>query len=66
MSATPPERPPVTLRSDPATGISLQPKTAERATIPLDAEIESIKRTLYNAIDKLERIKRRDADLITT
>jgi hypothetical protein len=53
-------------RPNPATGISPQPKSAERANIPLDAEIESIKRTLYNAIDKLERIKRRDAELITT
>jgi hypothetical protein len=39
------------------------------ATVPLvkpdhAAEIESIKRTLYNAIDKLERIQQRS--LITT
>jgi hypothetical protein len=30
-------------------------------------ELESVKRTLYNAIDKLDRIQRqRDAELITT
>jgi hypothetical protein len=33
---------------------------------PRDAEIESIKRTLYNAIDKLEQMQRRDAALTTT
>ena len=43
-----------------------QPKPQERDTIPRDREIESIKRTLYNAIDKLEKIQRRDAELITT
>ena len=43
-----------------------QPKPRERDTIPRDREIESIKRTLYNAIDKLEKIQRRDAELITT
>jgi len=42
------------------------PKAPERGTIPRDREIESIKRTLYNAIDKLEKIQRREAELITT
>ncbi len=45
-------------------------KLVSTATVPLvkpdhvSAEIESIKRTLYNAIDKLERIQR--GNLITT
>jgi len=43
-----------------------QSKPQERDTIPRDREIESIKRTLYNAIDRLEKIQRRDAELITT
>jgi len=46
--------------------IPQQPKSQDRDTIPRDREIESIKRTLYNAIDKLEKIQRRDAELITT
>lgn len=29
-------------------------------------EIESIKRTLYNAIDRLEKIQRREGELTTT
>lgn len=34
------------------------PKETERVTIPRDdVEIESIKRTLYNALDKLDRLK---------
>lgn len=33
-----------------------QPKAPERGNIR-DAEIETIKRTLYNALDKLDRLK---------
>lgn len=43
-----------------------QPKAPERDNMRRDAEIESIKRTLYNAIDKLDKIQRRKAELITT
>jgi hypothetical protein len=31
-------------------------KQPERVTLPRESEIESIKRTLYNAIDKLDRL----------
>jgi hypothetical protein len=41
-----------------------KPKTPDAAI--LQGEIESIKRTLYNAIDKLEKIQRREAELTTT
>lgn len=53
MSAQDPKTPP-------------QPKAPERDNMRRDAEIESIKRTLYNAIDKLDKIQRRKAELITT
>lgn len=46
--------------------IPTQPKPQAGVTIPRDAEIESIKRTLYNAIDKLDKIQRREAELTTT
>lgn len=42
------------------------PKPREPIISHRDKEIEAIKRTLYNAIDKLDRIQRRDAELITT
>jgi hypothetical protein len=45
---------------------SVAPKAQGRGNIPRDSEIEGIKRTLYNAIDKLEKIQRRDAELTTT
>jgi hypothetical protein len=41
-----------------------QPKPASDDTVR--REIEGVKRTLYNAIDKLERLQRRDAELTTT
>jgi hypothetical protein len=41
-----------------------QPKPQSGDTV--QREIEGVKRTLYNAIDKLEKIQRRDAELTTT
>jgi hypothetical protein len=41
-----------------------KPKPPDAAI--LQSEIDSIKRTLYNAIDKLEKIQRREAELTTT
>jgi len=43
-----------------------KPKPPDGATLLREREIESIKRTLSNAIDKLERLQRRDAELTTT
>jgi len=43
-----------------------KPKPPESVTLLRDRELESIKRTLANAIDKIEKIQRREAELITT
>lgn len=36
--------------------VPAQPKPVDSGTVRKDAEIESIKRTLYNAIDKLDKL----------
>jgi len=41
-----------------------QPEPRERQS--RHDELESIKRTLYNAIDRLERLQQRNAELITS
>lgn len=56
-----------TLQVNEAGKVVIKPLRQEApAEVLRDREIESIKRTLYNAIDKLERIQQRKEDLITT
>lgn len=55
-----------TLQVNEAGKVVIKPLQQEAPAVLRDREIESIKRTLYNAIDKLERIQQRKEDLITT
>lgn len=48
--------PPAIIQSEPPRIASTEHKPVERVTVRENAEIESIKRTLYNAIDKLDRL----------